>query len=397
MKQNLSPNLLRQLTVALPATLLILLSLVACSPKATSQNPPANSPQTYPANTVSSSSSAQLNYQPTPGPYTLLEADNLFLRKTNGQQLPLKIYYPQAQGTFPVIIFSHGGGGSKDFYAPLGRFWASQGYISIHPTHADSISLRGKQFLRELGDYALNNSQAWKERAGDISLVIDSLNQLSQKVPSLQGKINSRSIGVGGHSFGAYTAQLVGGATIDIPNGPKAQSFADKRVKALLLLSPQGRGQQGLTATSWNALTLPVMFVTGTNDQLMNGRGPEWRREPFDFAPPGDKYLLFIKGANHFSFGGRLTGDDDSGTSQKPSPGGLRGRIRERIRERVLERRLSTQSGPEVNQEAIFDYVKVGSLAFWDAYLKSEVQAKNYLKTKALEPFSRGEAILSIR
>ncbi|MCY7292883.1 MAG: hypothetical protein LH615_11955, partial [Ferruginibacter sp.] len=51
------------------------------------------------------------------------------------RQLPLKIYYPQAPGLFPVIIFSHGAGGSKTAFASLSTFLASCGYICIHPTH----------------------------------------------------------------------------------------------------------------------------------------------------------------------------------------------------------------------------------------------------------------------
>ncbi|PSB31432.1 alpha/beta hydrolase [Chlorogloea sp. CCALA 695] len=51
------------------------------------------------------------------------------------RQLPLKIYYPHAPGLFPVIIFSHGAGGSKAAFTYLSTFLASCGYICIHSTH----------------------------------------------------------------------------------------------------------------------------------------------------------------------------------------------------------------------------------------------------------------------
>lgn len=402
MKEILILRSSARLSLLLPITLML---LIACSSEATSQKNP-----TYNSQTTSSSASvlaaSSFTYQPTPGPYTVEVADNLTLRKSNGQSLPLKIYYPQGKGPFPVIIFSHGGGGSKDFYAPLGEYWASNGYITIHPTHADSVSLRGKEFMRELGDYAMKNSQGWIERATDISLIISSLKQLEQKVPQLQRQMDLNRIGVGGHSFGAYTAQLVGGATIDIPNGPKQKSLADKRIKAVLLMSPQGEGQQGLTASSWQSWTLPMMVMTGTNDRIGGGRGPEWRRQPFDAAPPGDKYLVFIKGANHFSFGGRSA--DKNSSLQSPgisnnfpmsdsSSGSLRERIRARVRQRIMQQRMQGQSDPNVDQKAIFDYVKMGSLAFWDAYLMSKPQAKQYLKSQELSTYSQGDAIVSIR
>src|SRR5690349_16713527 len=45
------------------------------------------------------------------------------------RQVPVKIYFPKnGMGPFPIIIFSHGLGGSRDGYEYLGRHWASHGY-----------------------------------------------------------------------------------------------------------------------------------------------------------------------------------------------------------------------------------------------------------------------------
>src|SRR5947208_2954195 len=57
------------------------------------------------------------------------------------RSVPVKIYYP-TKGTapFPVIIFSHGLGGSRDDYAYLGRYWAGCGYIAVHLQHLGSDS-----------------------------------------------------------------------------------------------------------------------------------------------------------------------------------------------------------------------------------------------------------------
>lgn len=399
MQPSLKRNAFQGLILALPITCLLFASMSACSITTASQKEPPSAPTSVSAKSMSPASS----YNPNSASYNVGVADNLSLVTPKGRQLPLKVYYPQAKGSFPIIIFSHGSGGSKDFYAALGSFWASHGYVSIHPTHADSVSLPGGKFKPgdrdELIDYTLNNSQSWQERAADISQIIDSLDEIAQQAPQLQGKLDSQYIGVGGHSFGAYTAQLVGGATIDLPNGPKGQSFADKRVDALLLLSPQGRGQQGLNDSSWKAMTLPAMFMTGSNDKNATGEGPDWRREPFDLAPPGNKYFLFIKGANHFSFSGRFageTGSEEPEQLQQPSSGRLRDRIRARIRQRIVERRLEKMADG-ADQKAIFEYVKMGSLAFWDAYLKADGSAKDYLRQKVLETSSDGEVTVSIR
>ena len=50
----------------------------------------------------------------------------------------------------PVIIFSHGLGGSRDGYEYLGRHWASHGYVSVHSTHIGSDTSALKGTLRPL-------------------------------------------------------------------------------------------------------------------------------------------------------------------------------------------------------------------------------------------------------
>jgi hypothetical protein len=47
------------------------------------------------------------------------------------------------------------------------------------------------------------------------------------------------------------------------------------------------------------------------------------------------------------------------------------------------------------DQKAIFDYVKMTSLAFWDASLRDDAKAKEYLKSDALPAYSKGAVTLS--
>jgi predicted dienelactone hydrolase len=101
------------------------------------------------------------------------------------KDLPLKIYYPAAPGPFPIIIFSHGALASKDCYEELGRYWASFGYVSIHPSHADSIADSGfKGTLRE----SISDPSAWQNRPKDVSFILDSLSDILEIAPA-QGEI----------------------------------------------------------------------------------------------------------------------------------------------------------------------------------------------------------------
>src|ERR1035438_4607007 len=73
-------------------------------------------------------------------PASIEIVDNYELNDASrSRQLPIKIYYPQQEraGGYPVVIFSHGSGGSKDGYSYLGRFWAENGYVVIHVTHLE--------------------------------------------------------------------------------------------------------------------------------------------------------------------------------------------------------------------------------------------------------------------
>ena len=56
-----------------------------------------------------------------------------------GRTVPAKIYYPtDAAGPFPVIVFSHGLGGTREAYEYLARQWAANGYVSVHLQHPGS-------------------------------------------------------------------------------------------------------------------------------------------------------------------------------------------------------------------------------------------------------------------
>src|SRR5450432_2590905 len=83
--------------------------------------------------------------------------------------VPVKIYFPtDGSGPFPVIIFSHGLGGTRETYEYLGRQWAANGYVSVHLQHigTDDSAWRGQDKPMESMKRAINLQQAI-ERAKD--------------------------------------------------------------------------------------------------------------------------------------------------------------------------------------------------------------------------------------
>src|SRR5438093_12034742 len=98
-----------------------------------------------------------------------------------------------------------------------------------------------------------------QNRVADVKLVLDSLDDLELGVPELKGKMDHGKIGVGGHSYGAFTSLLIAGM-----NG----AFTDPRVRAVLAMSPPGPSpDRGITIQSFTTVKVPVMFMTGTNDR----------------------------------------------------------------------------------------------------------------------------------
>jgi predicted dienelactone hydrolase len=269
------------------------------------------------------------------------------------KDLQLRINYPDAKGPFPVIVFSHGARASKDDYLPLTERWAGQGYVTIQPDHSDSRALGVK-----IGDTSVLRD--WQNRPADVSFILDSLDELERKEPALKGKMNHARIGVGGHSFGANTAQLIGGAKAIVLGGEK--SFADKRVTAVAILSGQGPGEM-LTEESWMTFTRPMLVMTGSRDgPTRDGQPAVWRKKPYELSPPGDKYLVWVEDMDH-GFGGIV------GTA-------------------YVGRYTFKASEDQVK------YTQIATLAFWDAYLKEDPEALAYLQSDKLARFSQKTATI---
>lgn len=331
---------------------------------AAAPHPSADTPPAVPIPFTTEAS----GYELEPGPHPVSEVADLVLHDAKrDKDLHVRIFYPNDAGKYPVIVFSHGAGGSQTCCDGLTRHWASYGYVTIQPTHEDSAVQRRNQgeenihFMQAVRD-ALKKPALWESRPQDISYVLDVLHLLENRVPRLLGKIDADRIGVGGHSMGSYTTEAIAGALIDLPGHP-GKNFADARVKAVLCLSPQGPGQFGLNDHSFDRISLPYMGMTGSLDSLGPIASPAWHKTPFERSQPGDKYHLFIEGANHMSF----------------------------ITPRTLLPGQAEQGG------AIFGYTNSAALAFWDAYLKSDARAKSYLQSDALEKSSHGAAKLSRR
>ena len=281
--------------------------------------------------------------------YPVGSADLTLHDSARNRDVPLKIYYPKTSEAerFPVLIFSHGAGGSKDGYGYLGRYWAANGYVVLHPTHLGSdrsLLKRGRPLydLRAVGRMVKEKSNL-VNRPKDISFILDTLPKLEELVPALSGHLDPTQVGVGGHSFGAYTSMAVAGAKVySSSTGPIG--FEDTRVKAFLALSPQGPGGWAFKEDSWDLIHRPMFMMTGTQDKgLENGEPYQWRLKAYGHLRPGHKYLAVIQGANHMDF-------------------------------------ADAQFNGNIRDPRVQEWIKKATLLYWDAYVKSDRELQQTLK-----------------
>lgn len=299
---------------------------------------------------------------PPPG---VAESLEILHDTSRDRDVPIKIYAPKrGAGPFPVIIFSHGLGSSRQGYVYLGREWASRGFVSIHVQHVASDS----ELMRTKGRWAIfraaYNSEEYADRPRDVSFVIDVLEARAAEARAgeLWRKLNLTRVGVGGHSYGAHTALALVGMLVNFPE-EKDRSFRDERVKAALILSPPTMDWSPDTE-DFASITVPTMHMSGTRDtSLFWMTTLKHRRRAFDSIRGASRYFLNIDGAEHLTFADRETMElaKRNGRLDSANPPELQTR--------------------DAEQQRHVDLILEYSDAFWDAYLKGSKKARKFLQS----------------
>lgn len=259
--------------------------------------------------------------------------------------VPYKIYLPKETAPAPVVIFSHGLGGNRNGAEYLLNFLAEHGYVAVAVQHpgSDTPAVFPGGRVNNGGLFAAIAPQAAAERFRDIPFAIDELEKMNADDARLKGRLDMTKLGMSGHSYGAITTLALAGQGFG-PDG-NYLGFADDRIKAAIAYSPS-KPKQGDPAKVFTGIRMPTFHMTGTNDQnpLDSSEAPENRQVPYQNIANADKYLIVFKGGDHMIFSGR----------------GLKGELR-----------------PQ--DPGFHAWIQKASLAFWDAYLRNNADAKTYL------------------
>jgi dienelactone hydrolase len=226
-----------------------------------------------------------------------------WLDAVRSRAVPVRLYLPDAASPgkpVPLVVFSHGIGGSRNGYSYLGRFWASQGYASLHLQHvgSDRSLWVGNPFelVARLHD-AAQEAEAIA-RVKDLSFALDQLLH-SELAPRLDGQ----RIVAAGHSYGANTALLASGAMVQ-RNGQRLD-LRDARIKAAIVLSAPPFYGEAAPERILGAISVPSLHVTATEDVIrIPGfySGAADRVAVFDATGSARKTLAVFEGGSHSMF-----------------------------------------------------------------------------------------------
>jgi predicted dienelactone hydrolase len=288
-------------------------------------------------------------YKKGPGPHEVKTILYDWQDAKRGRAVPVKIYYPaDLQAPAPLVVFSHGLGGTREGYEYLGRHWASYGYISLHIQHigSDDAVWRGQEHPMQAIRQAAIRPENAVNRVRDVSFVLDEMTRLKGAPGLFQGCVDLDKIGLAGHSFGANTTLVAAGQVFLLP-GNRTVGFAEARIKAAIPMSaPVPLSRDDLDYV-FGAINVPCLHMTGTLDDSPIGEtSAADRRLPFDHIVGSEQYLVIFNGGDHMIFSGRPR-----------SAGALQAK----------------------NDAAFQDIIRQATTAFWDAYLMGDARAKSWL------------------
>ena len=220
------------------------------------------------------------------------------------REVPVRLYLPQAaapRARVPLVVFSHGIGGSRRGYRYLGEHFAGHGVASLHLQHVGSnrqVWTGGSvfQMISRLQDAAQDREAI--ARAQDLRFALDTL-----LAGDLAPRLDARRIVAAGHSYGANTALLAAGARVEREG--RVIELRDRRVVAAIVISAPPFYGDDDPRRILASVQVPSLHITATGDVIrIPGyySGAEDRLAIFDATGSAAKWLAVFEGGSHSMF-----------------------------------------------------------------------------------------------
>ena len=211
------------------------------------------------------------------GPYTMDVAPNA----------------PVAAGSFPLVVVSHGGGGSHLLYRTITTHLARNGYVVAMLEHPGNN--RNNNELEGTRENLVN-------RPRHVRLTIDAV--ASDGV--LDRSVRPDHVAIIGHSMGGYTALAVAGGTPWAPTKRTDRAITveavdvvtDPRVRTLVLLAPATAFF--VLEGSLRRVTVPILLLSAEHDTVT----ARWQAELLLDRVPDRTQVThrIVENAGHLSF-----------------------------------------------------------------------------------------------
>ena len=230
-----------------------------------------------------------------------------------------------APAKFPLIVLSHGTGGTGMTLGWLGTALAARGYVAAAVNHPGNNATE---------PYTPQGFALWWERARDLSVVIDGM----LEDPAFGQRIEAQRIGAAGFSLGGYTMMEIAGGITDrarftefckspagdagckpppeFPDvvgkvdalaqsdagfrealGQAGRSYRDYRVRAVFAMAP-ALGP-AVMPRSLGAIAIPVEIVAGAGDTIAP---PALNAQYYAANLLNVRLTLFPGGVGHYTF-----------------------------------------------------------------------------------------------
>jgi predicted dienelactone hydrolase len=291
-------------------------------------------------------------------------------------------------GRYPLVLLSHGTGGSAIQMMWLGHRLASNGYIVAAVSHHGNTALEPRPTPQGFLLY-------W-ERARDLDVALRAL----REDPVFGAHIDTSRVGAAGFSLGGYTVLAAAGARFnpaeydrfcasdqrdftcegqaEFPEAPAlfaelrktdpvvqaslrhaSDSYRIGSVKGVFAIAPALGG--GFTRADAMDITIPVEIVAGDGDKVAPVATNARR---FAAIIPGAQLTVLPGGVGHYTFLAQCT---ERGRSVLPS--------------------LCADS-PTVNRQEVHDRVAAMALAFFNRVLQRPAAARGQRPTPEMRPCS---------
>lgn len=218
----------------------------------------------------------------------------------DGRVVPVKIYKPTVDGPRPLVMWSHGLGGTRDGAGFILRELVERyGFMVVTIQHygTDDVLWRGKSGhpwdnIRD----AVISDDTLIDRFKDTKFALDALLR--------DFEIDHTKIGYMGHSLGALSVQVLCGQLWQNADGDFL-NLADDRIRYGLLHSPVPALSKEHPIEVFKGIDRPILHMTGTNDvSPLSGYGFQERFRIFDNAVQAPRAMIVLDEADHMVFAG---------------------------------------------------------------------------------------------